>query len=163
MRYGHQRTPRGFSWQLGIDCFVSRSSRHQVSGLTAAWICLRDLPTPLDPHFHPWASLPSCVTPSVFIVPGSTGVLTRFPSATPFGLALGPTNPERIDLAQETLGFRRTRFSRVFSLLVPAGSLPCPQLVLVGRASAEHGMLLYQLERPKSLQVRSFGNRLEPR
>ena len=66
---------------------------------------------------------------------GSTGMLTRFPSATPFGLALGPTNPERIDLPQETLGFRRTRFSRVFSLLVPAGSLPCAPLVLVGRAS----------------------------
>ena len=66
---------------------------------------------------------------------GSTGMLTRFPSATPFGLALGPTNPERIDLPQETLGFRRTRFSRVFSLLVPAGSLPCPPPVLVGRTS----------------------------
>ena len=63
-------------------------------------------------------------------------MLTRFPSATPFGLALGPTNPERIDLAQETLGLRRTRFSRVLSLLVPAGSLPCPPLVLVGRASS---------------------------
>src|SRR5689334_16050926 len=62
-------------------------------------------------------------------------MLTWFPSATPFGLALGPTNPERIDLPQETLGFRRTRFSRVFSLLVPAGSLPCPPRVLVGRAS----------------------------
>ena len=66
---------------------------------------------------------------------GSTGMLTRFPSATPFGLALGPTNPERIDLPQETLGFRRTRFSRVLSLLVPAGSLPCPPPVLVGRTS----------------------------
>ena len=65
----------------------------------------------------------------------STGMLTRFPSATPFGLALGPTNPERIDLPQETLGFRRTRFSRVLSLLVPAGSLPYPPPVLVGRAS----------------------------
>src|SRR5512147_2281701 len=62
-------------------------------------------------------------------------MLTRFPSATPFGLALGPTNPERIDLPQETLGFRRTRFSRVFSLLVPAGSLPYPPPVLVGRTS----------------------------
>src|SRR5687767_4565785 len=62
-------------------------------------------------------------------------MLTRFPSATPFGLALGPTNPELIDLPQETLGFRRTRFSRVFSLLVPAGSLPCSPPVLVGRTS----------------------------
>ena len=78
------------------------------------------------PSASPHRSL-SCV--------GSTGMLTRFPSATPFGLALGPTNPERIDLPQETLGFRRTRFSRVLSLLVPAGSLPCPPPVLVGRAS----------------------------
>src|SRR5690349_17538382 len=62
-------------------------------------------------------------------------MLTRFPSATPFGLALGPTNPERIDLPQETLGFRRTRFSRVFSLLVPAGSLPYAPPVLVGLTS----------------------------
>ena len=66
---------------------------------------------------------------------GGAGILTRSPSATPFGLALGPTNPERIDLPQETLGFRRTRFSRVLSLLVPAGSLPCPPPVLVGRTS----------------------------
>ena len=78
------------------------------------------------PSASPHRSLSSC---------GSTGMLTRFPSATPFGLALGPTNPERIDLPQETLGFRRTRFSRVLSLLVPAGSLPYPPPVLVGRAS----------------------------
>jgi hypothetical protein len=78
------------------------------------------------PSASPHRSLSSC---------GSTGMLTRSPSATPFGLALGPTNPERIDLPQETLGFRRTRFSRVFSLLVPAGSLPCPPPVLVGRTS----------------------------
>ena len=79
------------------------------------------------PSASPHRSL-SCV--------GSPGILTWFPSATPFGLALGPTNPERIDLPQETLGFRRTRFSRVLSLLVPAGSLPCPPPVLVGRTSS---------------------------
>jgi hypothetical protein len=102
-------------------------------GNASAWIFLRALPTPPSnrglayPSASPHRSL-SCV--------GSTGMLTRFPSATPFGLALGPTNPERIDLPQETLGFRRTRFSRVLSLLVPAGSLPCPPPVLVGRTSS---------------------------
>jgi hypothetical protein len=30
-----------------------------------------------------------------------------------YALGLGPTNPTRIYLASETLGFRRTRFSRV--------------------------------------------------
>ena len=43
-----------------------------------------------------------------------TGILTCCPSATPSGLALGPTNPTRIDLPSETLDLRRTRFSRVF-------------------------------------------------
>ena len=104
-------------------------------GNTAPWIFLRSLPTPLNPH--PSGGLAySSASPHRSLSPcGSTGMLTRFPSATPFGLALGPTNPERIDLPQETLGFRRTRFSRVFSLLVPAGSLPCPPPVLVGRTS----------------------------
>ena len=73
------------------------------------------------PSASPHRSL-SCV--------GSTGMLTRFPSATPFGLALGPTNPERIDLPQETLDFRRAGFSPALSLLVPAGSLPSTPPVL---------------------------------
>ncbi len=41
----------------------------------------------------------------------STGILTCYPSTTPFGLALGSTNPEMINIAQETLGFRRAGFS----------------------------------------------------
>ena len=104
-------------------------------GNAAPWIFRRSLPTPLNPHpSEGWLTL--LRHPIGLCRPyGSTGMLTRFPSATPFGLALGPTNPERIDLAQETLGFRRTRFSRVLSLLVPAGSLPCPPPVLVGRTS----------------------------
>ena len=38
--------------------------------------------------------------------------------------AKGPTNPERINLAQETLGLRRAGFSPAFSLLMPASALP---------------------------------------
>ena len=41
-----------------------------------------------------------------------------------YALGLGPTNPTRIHLPSETLGFRRTRFSRAFSLLIPAFALP---------------------------------------
>ena len=57
-------------------------------------------------------------------------MLTGCPSATPFGLALGPTNPERINLPQEPLDFRRPRFSLGLSLLMPAGSLLNRPLVL---------------------------------
>ena len=44
------------------------------------------------------------------IVSGS-GISTRCPSPTTFVLGLGPTNPERTSLPQETLGLRRVRFS----------------------------------------------------
>jgi hypothetical protein len=50
-------------------------------------------------------------------------MLTACPSLTPIGLSLGPTHPGWINLPQETLGFRRIRFSRIFSLLIPASSL----------------------------------------
>ena len=39
-------------------------------------------------------------------------------------LGLGPTNPGTIIVAQETLFFRRTGFSPVLKLLIPAFSLP---------------------------------------
>ena len=42
---------------------------------------------------------------------GGSGISTGCPSPTAFALGLGPTNPERTSLAQETLGLRRVRFS----------------------------------------------------
>ena len=48
-------------------------------------------------------------------------------------LGLGPTNPERITLPQEPLGFRWTGFSPVFTLLIPAFALlPTPPVLTVG-------------------------------
>jgi hypothetical protein len=61
----------------------------------------------------------SCVPPSVKRHSDSTGILTSCPSTTPFGLALGPTNPGRMSLPQETLGLRRPDFSSEFALLMP--------------------------------------------
>ncbi len=54
----------------------------------------------------------------------SHGILTMCPSTTPFDLALGPTNPEMIAIAQETLDFRCWGFSPQLRLLIPAFSLP---------------------------------------
>ena len=42
---------------------------------------------------------------------GGSGISTGCPSPTTFVLGLGPTNPERTSLPQETLGLRRVRFS----------------------------------------------------
>ena len=40
-----------------------------------------------------------------------SGILTRCPSTSPFGYALGPTNPGTISVALETLGMRWAGFS----------------------------------------------------
>jgi hypothetical protein len=59
-------------------------------------------------------------------------MLTGCPSPTPFGLDLGPPNPGRTNLPQETLGFRRAGFSPAFSLLIPGFSLlPRPAVLTV--------------------------------
>ena len=54
---------------------------------------------------------------------GGSGISTRCPSPTAFALGLGPTNPEMITMAQETLLLRPTGFSPVLWLLIPAFSL----------------------------------------
>ena len=61
--------------------------------------------------------------PCSFTASTGDGISTVCPSSTPIGLDLGPPNPGGTNLAQETLGFRRERFSLSFSLLIPASSL----------------------------------------
>lgn len=68
--------------------------------------------------------------------PASAGILTCCPSPTPFGLSLGPTNPGLINIAQETLGLRRHRFSRCLWLLIPTFSLPLAPPALAGPTSS---------------------------
>ena len=64
--------------------------------------------------------------------PGGAGILTGCPSPTLFSLGLGPPNPGRTNLPQETLGFRRADFSSAFSLLIPGFSLlPRPAVLTV--------------------------------
>jgi hypothetical protein len=58
-------------------------------------------------------------------------------------LGLGPTNPEMITIAQETLLFRPRGFSPLLWLLIPAFSLPNAPPVLSSPASLQIGTLLY--------------------
>jgi hypothetical protein len=51
---------------------------------------------------------------AVHTISGGIGISTDCPSPTALALGLGPTNPERINLPQETLDIRRARFSRAF-------------------------------------------------
>ena len=79
---------RGFSWQHGINHFMDRSPRRHISALRKR-ICLSPQPTCLNRLFQQTDDLPSCVPPSLKRSCGGTGIFTCFPSATPFGLALG--------------------------------------------------------------------------
>src|SRR3989344_1492443 len=55
----------------------------------------------------------------------SVGILTYYPSVTPFGYALGPTNPWLNTIAKETLDFRCRGLSPLLRLLRPTFSLLC--------------------------------------
>ena len=59
-------------------------------------------------------------------------------------LGLGPTNPEMIIIAQETLLFRWTGFLPVLWLLIPAFSLPNAPPDFTVLASTQIGTLLYR-------------------
>ncbi len=104
---------------------------HHTSGITRR-ICLPGHPTCLDEHFQSLADLASCVPPSLVTDCSGAGISTCSPSVTAFALTLGPANPGRTNLPQETLDFRRFGFSPKFSLLMPTSSLvPRPQLLTV--------------------------------
>ena len=104
-------------------------------------ICLSSPPTGLDAYSQNAHELPDWVTPllspgirsrdppacagnppfassrrhlAVQTTSGGSGISTGCPSPTTFVLGLGPTNPERTSLPQETLGIRRVRFSLTF-------------------------------------------------
>ena len=81
-------------------------------GVNAPRICLRDrLPAYTGTSNRP-LNLSFFVTPSIITNFGGTGIMTSCPSPTLFSLGLGPANPGTINVAQETLGLRRKRFSR---------------------------------------------------
>ena len=71
------------------------------------------------------------------------GILTVCPSPSAFAIGLGPTNPQLIVIAAETLGFRRAGISPALWLLVPTFSLPSAPVALAGQPSLLLGMLSY--------------------
>ena len=64
-------------------------------------------------------------------------------------MALGPTNPQMIVIAEETLGFRRLGFSPNLRLLVPTFSLLSAPEALTGPPSLQDKMLFYHSFLPK--------------
>ena len=86
------------------------------------------------------------------------GILTMCPSGAALAIPLGPTNPQLITIAEETLFFRRAGFSPALWLLVPAFSLLYAPPALTGLASLLYGTLPYPV-RPKA-NSHGFGGAL---
>ena len=86
----------------------------------------------------------------------STGISTCCPSATTLVLALGPDLPRADQLYSGNLGYSAIRILTLFSLLIPAFSLPCsPQLLTV--------LLLPACNAPlPTFRFLSFGGAFQP-
>ena len=96
--------------------------------------CSPDLPWLLVPRLgrvlHPRLLFPTRVP--TFLSCRSTGISTCCPSATAHALALGPDSPRADQLYPGNLGYSAIRILTLFSLLIPAFSLPCsPRLLTV--------------------------------
>ena len=63
--------------------------------------------------------LPFPVTPLLKRTVGGVGMLTNCPSPTPFGLGLGPTNPELTNIVLGNLRFSATMILTLFLATYP--------------------------------------------
>ena len=138
---------------------MAHGLRYSISLRVTASHCAPDLPGALVPRlprvFHPRAPLSSRV-PTVLSY-RSTGISTCCPSATAPALALGPDLPRADQLYPGNLGYSAIRILTLFSLLIPAFSLPCsPQLLSVLLRPACNAPL-------PTFRFLSFGAAFQPR
>ena len=103
---------RGFSWKQGISGFASQRTLVITPQLSPA-----DLPTrhayTLKPG-HPTPGPPNLLRPPIASDPG-TGILTCFPLATRFRLALGADSPCADERCAGNLGLTATRLFTLFN------------------------------------------------
>ena len=121
--------------------------------------CVTDLPSTLVPCLHRalHSRLPLSLRVPTVLSYRSTGISTCCPSATPPGLALGPDLPRADQLYPGNLGYSAIRILTLFSLLIPAFSLPCsPLLLTVQLPSACNAPL-------PTFRFLSFGGAFQPR
>ena len=84
------------------------------------------------------------------------------PSGAAFAIPLGPTNPPLTIIEEETLIFRRRRFSRRLWLLVPTFLLRNAPPWVTPLASSQMRILSYRSSFPKKRETLSFGTMLSP-
>ena len=132
LRYGYRVNYSGFSRRtlrtLRYFFFAPHRSLPFRGGFASLrYLCL---------HRAFLSRLVLCLRVPTVLLHGSTGISTCCPSATPFGLALGPDLPRADQLYPGNLGYSAMKILTSFSLLIPAFSLPDSPLLLIGTASA---------------------------
>ena len=90
------------------------------------------------------------------------GILTMCPSDAALAISLGPTNPWLIDIAKETLIFRRVGFSPTLRLLVPTFLLLNAPAWVTPLPSMQIRILSYHVIFPKKNNILSFGTMFSP-
>ncbi len=108
-----------------------------------------------------WVTTPSPV-PKHRRNSNSVWILTDCPSTTPFGLALGPTNPEKINFTQGNLRFSADMFLAcliaTYTGIITSVSSTCPY----GQALSYNRTLPYQTSVTNNWHFHPFGNKLSP-
>ena len=91
LRYDHLVVSlEAFLGSMGSTSLWGEAPPHRFSAFEMKGrICLSFQPTSLNRLFQQTDGLPFCVPPSLKRQHGGTGILTCFPSPTPFGLGLG--------------------------------------------------------------------------
>ena len=114
------------AWLTDFTTLFRSASRLPI----ATRICLSDWYPACTGTIHP--RLPLSLRVPTVLSYRSTGISTCCPSATTLVLALGPDLPRADQLYSGNLGYSAIRIPTLFSLLIPAFSLPCsPQLLSV--------------------------------
>ena len=88
--------------------------------------------------------------------------MTVCPSDATFVISLGPANPSLINIAKETLVFRRAGISPALRLLVPTFLLLNAPPWVTPLASAQMRILSYRFINPKKYKALVFGTMLSP-
>ena len=158
--YGYVSHNSGFSRHTARILRYFDFAPHKTLGL-----CEADLLTSLLMSLHrsllSRLMLSACVP--TFLMMRSTGISTCCPSATPFGLVLGPDLPRADQLYPGNLGYSAGRILTFLSLLIPAFSLHIsPRLLPVPLRSYVNAPLPVAIVRRLWL-LHGFGVVFQPR
>jgi hypothetical protein len=151
---------RGFSWKLGIRNFAGRTPL----------VIAPQLSPPDFPREHAYTLEPGRPTPGSrnllrppIALHEGTGILTSFPSTTPFGLALGTDSPCADERCAGNLGLTaRELFTPFIATHVSIRTSDTSREPFDSPSQA-YGTLSYCAYDPKTIRTRSFGVQFEPR